>query len=117
VSPADLPWAQARAVVAETAVPSFPDAAAEPSSCRPARTYDGQTGKYPPAFGPFTVTNCSTTKALRVFDVSGLAGDHVKGFVARNCDFNGVSNPSNTFTNVDCVVLSNVKINGRTVTG
>ncbi|MGC9670448.1 glycoside hydrolase family 28 protein [Planosporangium sp. 12N6] len=78
-------------------------------------TYNGQTGTYPPAFGPFTITNSSSMKAPRVFDVSGLADDHITGFVVRNCSFNGVSDTSNTLTNVDGVVFANVKINGKAV--
>jgi hypothetical protein len=80
-------------------------------------TYNGQTGSHPPAFGPFTITNSSCTKAPRVFDVSGLSSDHVKGLTARDCAFNGVGNTSNTISNVDNVSFTNVKINGKTVTG
>jgi polygalacturonase len=79
-------------------------------------TYNGQTGSHPPAFGPFRITNSGCAKAPKVFDVSGLSNDHVKGFSAANCNFNGVSNTSNTFNNVDGVSLVNVKINGKTVT-
>ncbi|WP_203935585.1 glycoside hydrolase family 28 protein [Planosporangium mesophilum] len=78
-------------------------------------TYNGQTGSYPPAFGPFTITNSSSSSAPRVFDVSGLPSDHVRGFAVSNCDFNGVADPSNAFNHVDGVVFNDVKINGRTV--
>lgn len=80
-------------------------------------TYNSQTGNFPPAFGPITITNSSCTKAPKVFDLSGLAGDHVKGLTVTNCTFNNVSNTSNTIKYVDNVKFTNVKINGKTVTG
>jgi polygalacturonase len=80
--------------------------------------YNGQTGKYPPAFGPFTITNSSLTKAGQMaFNVTGLSNDHVKGFTVKNCNFNGIKNTKNTIKNVDNVSFTNVKINGKTVTG
>jgi polygalacturonase len=79
-------------------------------------TYNGQTGSHPPAWGPFSITNSSCTKTPKVFDVSGLSDDHVKGFTVNNCTFNGVSNTTNTWKNVDGRSFTNVKINGKTVT-
>ena len=79
-------------------------------------TYNGQTGTHPPAFGPFTITNSSCTKAPLVFDVSGLSNDHVKGLIVKNCAFNGVANPTNKITNVDGLSFTNVTINGKPVT-
>jgi polygalacturonase len=79
-------------------------------------TYNGQTGGFPPTFGPFSITNSTCTKAPKVFDVSGLSSDHVKGFVVKDCSFNGVASTSNTFSNVDGRTFTNVKINGKTVT-
>ena len=79
-------------------------------------TYNGQTGKFPPAFGPITITNSSCTKTPKVFDISGLSNDHVKGLTVTDCNFNGVGSTSNTISNVDNVVFTNVKINGKTVT-
>jgi polygalacturonase len=79
-------------------------------------TYNDQTGSYPPRFGPFTITNSSCTRAGRkAFDVSGLGNSHVRGFTVQNCDFRGVSDTSNRWSNVDDVRFTNVKINGRTV--
>ena len=79
-------------------------------------TYNGQTGNYPPKFGPFSITNSSSTKVNgKVFDVSGLSGDHVAGFTAQDCAFNGVSDTSNTLSNVDGLKLVNVKVNGKKV--
>jgi polygalacturonase len=81
-------------------------------------TYNSQTGSYPPAFGPFTITNSSCTRAGRkAIDVSGLSNAHVRGLTLRDCDFRGVSDTSNTIRYVDDLSLSNVRINGRLVTG
>jgi len=80
-------------------------------------TYNGQTGSHPFSFGPFSLTNCSSTKVPKVFDVSGTSSSHVHGFVVKDCDFRGVSDTSNTFKNVDGKVFTNVKINGKTVNG
>jgi polygalacturonase len=79
-------------------------------------TYNSQTGSHPPVWGPFSITNSGCTSAPKVFDVSGLSNAHVKGFTVKNCSFNGVSNTSNTFKNVDNRSFTNVKINGKTVT-
>ncbi len=81
-------------------------------------TYNSQTGKYPPAFGPFTITNSSCTKAgRRAIDVSGLSNAHVKGLTLRDCDFRGVANTTNVIKNVDNVTFANVKINGKVIKG
>jgi polygalacturonase len=79
-------------------------------------TYNGQTGSHPPAFGPFRVSNSSTTKTPQVFNVAGLSSDHVKGLTVTNCAFNGVANATDTISNTDNVSFTNVKINGKTVT-
>jgi polygalacturonase len=79
-------------------------------------TYNGQTGSHPPTFGPFSITNSGCSKAPRVFDVSGLSNDHVKGLTVTNCKFNGVENTSNKISNVDNVKFTNVTINGKSVT-
>jgi polygalacturonase len=79
-------------------------------------TYNGQTGKFPPTFGPFSITNSTCTSAPKVFDVSGLSDQHVKGFVVKDCSFSGVDSTSNTFKNVDGRTFTNVKINGKVVT-
>jgi hypothetical protein len=75
--------------------------------------YNGQTGNFPPRFGPFTITNSTCTRAGRkAFDVSGLSAHHVRGFTVRDCDFRGVADTKNVFANVDGLVLVNVKVNG-----
>jgi hypothetical protein len=79
-------------------------------------TYNGQTGSHVPVWGPFSVTNSSCTKAPKVFDVSGLSNSHVHGFTVKNCNFNGVTNTTDTWKNVDGRSFTNVKINGKTVT-
>jgi polygalacturonase len=80
--------------------------------------YNKQTGNFPPAFGPFTITNSSLTKAGQMaFNVTGLSNDHVKGFTVKDCTFTGISNATNTIKNVDGLSFTNVKINGKTVTG
>jgi hypothetical protein len=79
-------------------------------------TYNGQTGRHPPVFGPFTVTNSSCTDAPIVFDVSGLSSDHVKGLTVRDSSFSGVDNATDKISNVDGLSFTNVKINGKTVT-
>ncbi|SMD24409.1 Polygalacturonase [Kibdelosporangium aridum] len=78
-------------------------------------TYNNQTGNFPPAFGPFTVTNSSCTKAARVFDVSGLPNAHVKGLVAADCKFTGVANTGNILNNVDGRKFTNVTVNGKPI--
>jgi polygalacturonase len=79
-------------------------------------TYNNQKGSHVPSFGPIKITNSSCTKAPKVFDVSGLSNAHVHGFTASNCTFNGVASATNTWSNVDNRVLTNVKINGKTIT-
>ena len=65
-------------------------------------TYNGQTGSYVPTFGPFTITNSSSTKINgKTFDVSGLSNAHVHGFTVANSTFKGVSDTSNTLKYVD----------------
>jgi polygalacturonase len=78
-------------------------------------TYNNQTGNYPPAFGPFTITNSSCTKAARVFDVSGLSNAHVKGLIASDCKFTGVADTSNVLNNVDDRKFTNVTVNGKPI--
>jgi polygalacturonase len=78
-------------------------------------TYNNQTGSHPPAFGPFAITRSSSTRAPIVFDVSGLSGDHVRGFGVGDCAFNGVTDPTNTFSDVDWVTFAKVTINGKPV--
>jgi polygalacturonase len=78
-------------------------------------TYNSQTGSHPPAFGPFTITNSSCTKAPLVFNVSGLSNDHVKGFTVSDCAFKGVSNATDKWSNVDGIKFTNVTINGKAV--
>lgn len=80
-------------------------------------TYNSQTGTNPPAFGPFTITRSSSTKAPSVFDVNGLSGDHIKGLTVRDCVFDGVTNTTNKISNVDRLKFTRVTINGQPVTG
>jgi polygalacturonase len=80
-------------------------------------TYNGQTGNFPPQFGPFTISNSGCTKAAQAFNINGLSSPHIKGFVVRDSSFNGVSNTGNTLKNIDGLSFTNVKINGKTVTG
>src|SRR2546423_1474919 len=86
------------------------------SSVSPASTYNSQPGSHPPVWGPFSITNSGCTSAPKVFDVSGLSNAHVKGFTVTNCAFKGVGSTSNTFSNVDNRVFTNVTINGKKVT-
>jgi polygalacturonase len=80
--------------------------------------YNGQTGNFPPVFGPFTITNSTLSKAgQNAFNVTGLSSDHVKGLTVKDCTFTGIKNAGNTIKNVDGVSFSNVKINGKVVTG
>jgi hypothetical protein len=75
--------------------------------------YNGQTGNFPPRFGPFRITNSTCTRAGRkAFDVSGLPSQHLRGFTVRDCDFRGVADTKNVFQHVDGLVLVNVKVNG-----
>ena len=79
-------------------------------------TYNGQTGNFPPSFGPFTISNSSSSKISgKTFDVSGLSNAHIHGLSVSNCKFSGVSDTSNTFKSVDNLKLENVTINGKPV--
>jgi polygalacturonase len=78
-------------------------------------TYNSQTGNHVPTFGPFTITNSSCTKADRVFDVSGLSNSHIKGLVATDCKFTGVTNTSNILNFVDDRKFTNVTVNGKPI--
>jgi len=78
-------------------------------------TYNSQTGNHVPAFGPFTVSNSSCTRADRVFDVSGLSNAHVKGLTATDCAFAGVANTGNILNNVDGRKFTNVTVNGKPI--
>jgi polygalacturonase len=79
-------------------------------------TYNGQTGSFPPNFGPFTITNSTCSHAGRAaLDVSGLSNAHIHGLTLRDCAFSGVANTSNTLNFVDNLVLNNVTINGRQI--
>jgi polygalacturonase len=79
-------------------------------------TYNSQTGNFPPRFGPITITNSSCTRAGQAaLNVSGLSNSHIRGLTLRNCEFNGVSNATNTLNFVDNLVLDNVTINGRQI--
>jgi polygalacturonase len=80
-------------------------------------TYNNQTGDYPPAFGPFTVTNSSCTSAPLLFDVNGLPDDHIDGLVVRHCAFDGVAATTNRVSNVDGIAFTDVTVNGQPVTG
>ncbi len=80
-------------------------------------TYNGQTGTFPPAFGPFRVSNSSCTSAPLLFDVNGLDTDHIAGLDVRDCTFTGVANPVNRIGNVDGLSFTNVTVNGVPVTG
>ena len=78
-------------------------------------TYNSQTGSQKMNFGGITISNCSTTKVPKVFDVSGTSSYHVHGFTVSNCNFNGVGSTGNTWNYVDNRVFTNVKENGKTV--
>ena len=137
-----LPWAEARRIVARTRPPRFRDVnfdvrrfgatgdgttndtAAFATAIRVCSesggghvmAYNGQTGDYPPAFGPFTISRSSCTRAPVVFDVSGLPDDHVNGFTVRDCAFDGVVDPADRFKDVDGIRFTDVTINGAPVT-
>jgi polygalacturonase len=77
-------------------------------------TYNGQTGNYPPKFGPFTISNCTSTSVNgKAFDVSGLSGDHVSGFTVSDSAFKGVTDTTNTLSNIDGRKFVNVTVNGK----
>jgi polygalacturonase len=79
-------------------------------------TYNSQTGGYVPSFGPFTISNCASTKiAGKTFDVSGLSNAHVHGLAVANSTFDGVSDPSNTLKYVDSARFTNVTVNGEPI--
>lgn len=79
--------------------------------------YKNQTGGSVPEYRGITITNSSCTRAARVFDVRGLSTSHVHGFVVRDCDFRGVTDPANVFRYIDGRRFTNVKINGSVVAG
>jgi polygalacturonase len=79
-------------------------------------TYNSQTGSFPPVFGPFFISNSSSTSiASMAFNVSGLSSSHIRGFSVRDSSFNGVTNTTNIWSNVDNLSFSNVRINGTLV--
>lgn len=79
-------------------------------------TYNGQTGNHPPRFGPFTITNSTSSKVNgKAFDVSGLSSDHIAGLTVANCAFAGVGDTANTLSNIDGRKFSNVTVNGKKV--
>ena len=47
----------------------------------------------------------------------GLSASHVHGFVVRDCDFRGVTDPTIVFRYVDGRRFTNVRINGTVVGG
>ncbi len=79
-------------------------------------TYNGQTGDFPPAFGPFRISNSSCTSAPILFDVNGLDTDHIAGFAVRDSTFAGVANPVNRIGDVDGLSFTNVTVNGVPLT-
>jgi polygalacturonase len=79
-------------------------------------TYNNQTGNYPPAFGPFAITNSSCTGAPILFDVNGLPTDPVAGLSVRHCAFEGVTTTSNRISNVDGLSFVDVTVNGQPLT-
>jgi polygalacturonase len=75
--------------------------------------YNGQTGSFPPHFGPISITNTTCTHAGQAaINVSGLSNAHIHGLTIRDCAFNGVASTSNTLKYVDNLVIQNVSING-----
>ena len=78
-------------------------------------TYNSQTGSNVPKFGPFFISNCGSTKASKVLDVSGLAQEHVKGLELKDSKFT-VSSTTNTVKNVDGLKFTNVTANGKPMT-
>jgi polygalacturonase len=79
-------------------------------------TYNGQTGSHPPMWGPFALSNCTSTKVPKVLDVSGISSAKVNGFTVTGCTFKGVGNTSDTISNVTGLKFSGTTYNGKTVT-
>jgi polygalacturonase len=79
-------------------------------------TYNGQTGSYPPVWGPFSLNHCPSTTVPQVLNVSGLSNAKVNGFTVANSAFNGVGNTSDTISNVTGLSFTNVTYNGKPVT-
>lgn len=78
--------------------------------------YNGQTGAYVPRFGPFTVSNSSSSKCGQAaFNVRGLPDSHVRGLRVSDCRFDGVANTENTLKHVDDLRFENTTINGKPV--
>ncbi|ANN15278.1 endopolygalacturonase [Amycolatopsis orientalis] len=78
--------------------------------------YNGQTGPYVPRFGPFTISNSSSTKCGQAaFNVRGLPNSHVHGLRVSDCRFDGVANTKNTLEHIDDLRFENTTINGRPV--
>jgi hypothetical protein len=66
-------------------------------------------------WGPFSLNHCSSTKVPKVLDISGLSNAKVQGFSVANSNFNGVGNTTDTINNVDGLVFTNVRYNGKPV--
>lgn len=78
--------------------------------------YNGQTGSFVPRFGPYTVSNSSSTKCGQAaFDVRGLPNSHIRGLRVRDCRFDGVANTENTLRYVDDLRFTGTTINGEPV--
>lgn len=78
--------------------------------------YNGQTGSYVPGFGPYTISNSSSTRCGQAaFNASGLPGSPIRGLTVTNCRFDGVANTTNTLKYVDDLKFTNTTINGKPV--
>ncbi|MBP2474449.1 polygalacturonase [Crossiella equi] len=76
-------------------------------------TYNNQTGDRPPSFADLRLTRCSSTKAARVLDVSGLAQAKVRGLLLRDCRFEGVANNENVLRHVEGARFERSTVNGK----
>jgi regulation of enolase protein 1 (concanavalin A-like superfamily) len=78
--------------------------------------YLGQTGDYLPVFEDWTISNVTGDIDPQVFQMRGLAQDHIRGLFVSHSTFTHITNPIDQYTYVDDVNSDDVTINGNPVT-
>lgn len=76
---------------------------------------EGANGAFKPELDDVVVERLRVANAIRVLDAQGLPGAPVGRFTLRECQFDGVRQPS-IVERVTSLRLDNVTVNGRTVT-
>ena len=77
--------------------------------------YDGQTGSSRPRFEDWTISNVDGDWAPCVFQLSGLAGDPIRGIRVSKSSFTHIVWPMDFISHVDGMTFDDVTINGRQI--